>query len=251
MKHFTQKWDRQIAPNVKFERYHMNLYNETFLQSLDNDPKVALHSICKRFTDARGKGKTGLTEHIEAYALIETYTSANEIELAIPQLPTDRDQRLGIIANFINKTKKDLNSYIQSEEEQRLLQNFRGVFTAHIGKAFVYEFSDGDLTKIQKLLNELRSLVSKSNIFTEKHRRRLLKRIERLQQELHKKQSDLDHFWGLVGDAGVAVGKFGIDSKPFVDRIREITDIVWRTQARAEELPSDSKPALLDSDKDI
>lgn len=59
--------------------------------------------------------------------------------------------------------------------------------------------------------------------------------------------SDIDVFWGLVGDAGVAIGKFGKDAKPFVDRIREITDIVWRTQSRAEELPSGTPTPLLEN----
>ena len=228
----------------------MKLYDEPFLQSLDDDPKLGLYAICSRFMEARPRG-VGFEEHLEAYALIEAYVTATEMDLVVPPLPVNRDQRMKAIVQFIHKTQQDLLPYIQSEEEQRLLQNFRGEFAAHIGKAFVYEFSSGDLEKIQKLLNELRDLVSKSKMFEEKHRRRLLKRVERLQQELHKKQSDLDHFWGLVGDAGVALGKFGEDAKPFVDRIREITDIVWRTQSRAEELPSDAKPALLQSDKEI
>jgi hypothetical protein len=59
--------------------------------------------------------------------------------------------------------------------------------------------------------------------------------------ELHKKVSDLDRFWGLIGDAGVVVGKLGENAKPIVDRIREIADIVWQTQSRAEELPSGTK----------
>lgn len=50
--------------------------------------------------------------------------------------------------------------------------------------------------------------------------------------------SDLVRFWGLVGDAGVVLAKLGDDAKPIVDRIREIADIVWQTQGRAEELPS-------------
>jgi len=229
----------------------VKLYNEQFLHSLDEDPKVGLYAICKYFMDARAGEQTGLEEHFEAYALIEAFVTANGMEIEVPPLPTDRQQRIQTIVNFIHNTQQELTQYIQSEEEQKLLQNFRGEFSAHIGKAFVYEFSDGDLDRIQDLLNEMRDLVSKSNIFEEKHRRRLLKRLERLQQELHKKQSDLDHFWGLVGDAGVALGKFGDDAKPFVDRIKEITNIVWRTQSRAEELPSDTKPALLEIDKEI
>lgn len=227
----------------------MNLYNEQFLQSLDDDPKVGLYAICKYFSEARSHTVLDLAAHIEAYALIEAYLAANEIaEITIPQFSNNRDQRLQEIIQFIRQTQQQLTPYIQSEEEQKLLQNFRGEFSAHITKSFVYEFSSGDLERIQNLLNELRAMVSTSNMFEENHRRRLLKRLEKLQQELHKKQSDLDHFWGLVGDAGIALGKFGKDAKPFVDRIKEITDIVWRTQSRAEELPSDSKPALLESD---
>jgi len=226
----------------------MNLYNENFLTSLDDDPKIALYEICKHFMSARANKKTELNEHLEAYALIDAYTSANEMEISVPSLPNDRNQRIQTIVQFINKNFQELAKYVQSEEEQKILHNFRGEFAAHIEKAFVYEFSDGDLEKIQNLLNELRDLVSKSTYFEEKHRRRLLKRVESLQQELHKKQSDLDHFWGLVGDAGIVLGKFGKDAKPIVDRIKEITNVVWRTQSRAEELPTDTKPALLESD---
>ena len=57
--------------------------------------------------------------------------------------------------------------------------------------------------------------------------------------------SSLDKLWGLIGDVGVALGKFGKDAKPIVDRIREITMITWRTQARAEELPSATPLPLL------
>ncbi len=62
---------------------------------------------------------------------------------------------------------------------------------------------------------------------------------------MHKKISDLDRFWGLIGDAGIAIGKFGENAKPIVDRIKEIADIVWRTQANAEELPTGSSIPFL------
>ncbi len=59
--------------------------------------------------------------------------------------------------------------------------------------------------------------------------------------------SSLDKFWGLIGEAGIVLGKFGKDAKPFVDRMREIAQIIWRTHARAEELPSGSPFPLLQS----
>jgi len=51
------------------------------------------------------------------------------------------------------------------------------------------------------------------------------------------------------------LGKLGEGAKPFVDRIKEIVDIGWKSQARAEQLQSDaenpmigheSEPKLLD-----
>lgn len=78
----------------------------------------------------------------------------------------------------------------------------------------------------------------------------ILKRLENLQSELHKRVSDLDRFWGLVGDAGVVLGKLGKDAKPIVDRVREVAEIAWKTQARTEELPSSSPNPMLGKDSE-
>jgi hypothetical protein len=99
------------------------------------------------------------------------------------------------------------------------------------------------------LLNELLDNIVTNDKFEEDHRRRLLGRLEALQKELHKRLSNLDRFYGLIGDAGVLLGKFGRDAKPFVDRIREIVEIVWRAQANADQLPASAKPALLTAEE--
>jgi hypothetical protein len=116
-----------------------------------------------------------------------------------------------------------------------------------LNKGFFYEFTDGDLNRIQQLINELRQSISSSELFEDGHKSRLLRRLESLQSEMHKKMSDVDRFWGLIGDAGIVIGKFGKDAKPFVDRIRELSEIVWRTQAHAEQLPSSSENPLLEN----
>ena len=67
--------------------------------------------------------------------------------------------------------------------------------------------------------------------------------------ELHKRMSSVAKFWDLMGEAGVALGKFGKDAKPFVDRIKEILQITWRTQVRTEELPSATSLPLLSHGK--
>ena len=121
---------------------------------------------------------------------------------------------------------------------ETLFKDTQAKYSAKLGGCFTYEFSEGDLKKVQTSINELRDLISGSELIEDSHKQRLLKRLERLQSELHKKMSDLDRFWGFVGDAGVMVGKFGTDAKPFTARIRDIMETVWNTQARAEELES-------------
>lgn len=125
------------------------------------------------------------------------------------------------------------------------LDDLEEEYSVLLNNKFCYEFTDGDLDRIQTLINELRELISNSELFETDHQRRLLKRLEKLQSEMHKQMSNLDVFWGLVGEAGVVMGKFGNDAKPFVDRIREIANAVWRTQTVAEELSTDSEPFVL------
>ena len=138
--------------------------------------------------------------------------------------------------------------YSQSNEIK--LSSHKNRYLSLLKTSFAYEFSQGDFDRIQVLINELRSHITENKSFEERHRQRLLKRLEKLQSELHKRVSDLDKFWGMIGDAGVALGKFGEDSKPIVDRIKEITEIVWKTQARTEELPSSTPGPLIGHGKD-
>ena len=180
---------------------------------------------------------------IESYALLRSLAHKNLLPFAIRdcELTSEVERDCNQLMAIINST---LHSCLSISASQKLDMNI-AKFEDFFGSAFTYEFSSGDLQRIQILINELRDLISVCDLFEADHKRRLLLRLEKLQAELHKKVSDLDKLWGLVGDAGVALGKFGDNAKPFVDRIKEITEIVWRTQARAEELPSNAPlPAI-------
>jgi hypothetical protein len=89
-----------------------------------------------------------------------------------------------------------------------------------------YDFQPDDFARIQKLISELRTLIASSNLLGSQHRLRLLKRLEAMQSELHEKNSDIDRFWGFIGEVGVAVRKFGDDLKPISDRAHELAKLV-------------------------
>lgn len=186
----------------------------------------------------------------EYLLLIDIGTLLTEMQSA-GLLPV-RLQQPPILGDIVDDCRNHV-AFLQATEAQlqRLsvtarVEGIRSRFKAGLTNAFAYQFSGGDLARIQDLINELRDRIEKQDGLEEDHRRRLLGRLEKLQTELHKKMSDLDRFWGLIGDAGVVLGKLGNDAKPIVDRIREIADIVWSTQSRAEELPSGTKPPLIE-----
>jgi len=124
-------------------------------------------------------------------------------------------------------------------------EDHKKTFGIQLGKVFHYEFSDGDLKRIQQLINELRDLISGTEKFNEEHKQRLLKRLEKFQAELHKKVSDLDRFWGILFDFSTVIGLMGENAKPMVGVIKEIVGIIWPVQTRAYDLASNLPFKLL------
>ncbi len=226
-------------------------FTDEFIADLREDPVIQTIKLCdltiEKINQSRSEGWT------EAQLAILLETCALLMELMdTGLLPISAD--LPITANLSLDQCPKLYAFIRfvgeecrKEESKLRFASLRSRFRTSLGSGFVFEFSQGDLDRVQELLNQLRTLFSAGTSFDEEHRQRLLRRLEKLQSELHKKVSDLDRFWGLIGDAGVVIAKLGNDAKPIVDRIREITEIVWQTQSRTEELPSGTKFPQLDN----
>ncbi len=227
------------------------MFDDKFIESLPEDLKEAGHRMCQVFKQRdyefskAGSRVKYYDEYLEAYAAIETLVSILNMPLVPLKLGRDRSHNIDMILGFFNSAFV----IFEKAKEENVLSNARDKFKSKFGAAFLYRFSDGDLKRIQVLLNQLRDLVRSSELFDAKHKERILTKLEKLQLELHKYMSSLDKFWGLIGDAGIVLGKFGRDAKPFVDRIREISQIIWRTQAISEELPSGTSLPLLADDK--
>jgi hypothetical protein len=222
------------------------MFDDEFLNNLPDDPLQAAFNMCRRFREAHSsipsESEVDSYEiYIEAFAALEVFSEAFGLGVSVPELGSDRSNNIRAICGFFNDTHKMLEGKIAISG----LANARRKYKTKFGVGLFYEFSDGDLARIQQLVNELREFIKDSEIFDANHKERILNKLEDLQRELHKKMSSLDKLWGLIGEAGIVLGKFGRDAKPFVDRIKEIAHIAWRTQTRAEELPSGTPLPLL------
>ena len=232
-KQFIEKISSEQRPPLsiklicdEFERFHKEA------QKFTNYPKVM--SIAQH------------DDYILFLGFAESFCEAYRIKVNPPTMGSDKDRNISSIFGFF----RVLEQHNIADLARVQLEMSKSHFAMQLGKAYAYEFTDGDLTRIQSLISELRSLISKNRKLDDDHKRRLLVRLERLQSELHKRVSDLDRFWGLIGDAGVVLGKLGKDAKPIVDRIRELAQIAWRTQSIREGLPSDSQVGLLTQEEE-
>lgn len=246
------------------------LFSSDFLEKLKDNPIHHYHAFYEKVMgelELNGRDEDGIWFHsfntmrwseeqyitlVEAYYIVENLDLAIFESLNLNQRPEFFDGTEGSDCTRIRDLLNEISTTISNKKrELRLAEIKNKVNLSMSTDIFVYEFSQGDLDKVQNLINELRTEISEFELFEEQHKQRLLRRLESLQSELHKKMSDLDKFWGFVGDAGVAVGKFGNDAKPMVDRISEIIKIIWQTQSRAEELPSGTPVPVLENKQDI
>jgi hypothetical protein len=225
------------------------LYNDEFIDTLKDDPVRGTIDLCDIAIDAinpeQGWEDNDFTVLLEAYSLLVEVIESKILPVNInyPSVNGGGQNECQKLWDFINEVRA-----ICGKEEAKLrVSALRTRFKNSLGSGFIYEFSQGDLERVQALVSQLRDLIAATEHFEKEHQQRLLRRLEKLQSELHKKVSDLDRFWGLIGDAGVVLGKLGKDAKPIVDRIREVADIVWQTQSRAEELPSGTKLPQLEN----
>jgi len=226
------------------------LFTDEFVDSLKDDPIRGTLEICQ----VAYKGLPSLVNCNESHhgRLIEVCALLTEL-IESNLLVVDKLPQFKLIGDITADCRNILEfvAYVNQEcklqASQLELESKRSKFKATLRTSFCYEFSQGDMERVQLLVNQIRDLISSSENLEADHQRRLLMRLEKLQSELHKRMADLDRFWGLIGDAGVVLGKLGTDAKPVVDRVKEIADIVWQTQSRAEELPSGTNPPLLEN----
>ncbi len=232
------------------------LFSNELIDSLPSDPIGGAIRVCDRIfevlpQDSRNWDENDYEVLMEGYALLLGMKDASLIDIPFFQFDSNPSASIRDDSFRLHNLICEVRAACVAASAQQKFQQQKAHYGARLGAGFVYEFTQGDLDRVQELLGQLRELIRDSVQFTEEHRRRLLLKLEKLQTEIHKKMSSLDRLWGITGELGVVLGKFGKDAKPLVDRFKEIMEITWRTQSRAEDMPSDSPPPLANDGKPL
>jgi len=164
-------------------------FDESFIQSLPDDPNIALRQICDKYdTMVNDYFQNSGAVHdisVQALDLVSTFLEAIgfELESEIPELFGPRDEDIRRVSDFIAELRDGTTRQLGKGQ----YDSYKHLFMEKFEVSSHYEFSQGDLDEIQELLNRLRDLFSKSEELEEGHKSRLLRRLEKLQSELHKK----------------------------------------------------------------
>ena len=219
-------------------------FDDEFIKSLPDDWPYAVEKIVEKFNHAFKGHNLASDEYYyiveELHLLLKVFCKKKlpKRRYSVPNLTDNRESNVKQIASFLAKLFDESQKCIQQQADAKRLIHYKNVFEIAFEDVFHFEFTEGDLERIQQLINELRDLISKTKELDKKHQQRLLIKLEEVQKEFHKKMTTLAKVLEAIIEIGVNLGRFGKDIKPLTDRIGELAGIILSAQKRAYELPS-------------
>ncbi|MBY6081359.1 hypothetical protein [Ruegeria arenilitoris] len=116
-----------------------------------------------------------------------------------------------------------LNQIQRMELAFRLRKGATSIAIEH--ENHLVRLSKDQVEEIEEHINEARQKIRSSDAFEEKHKRRLLNRLEKLQAEINKKISDLDVMLAGVTEVTAVAGQSAKNLNPVVDLFKKIFTI--------------------------
>jgi hypothetical protein len=200
------------------------------LAHLPADNTEALAALCTEFERFDGHARQMPEHHddyVEALGILRGFAMARHAELApYPEIGPQRHQNVANVAAYFGQLRAAVRAELTSRHARGYFDTKADEYMALFTRASVYEFQDPDYQRVQVLISELRELFRAGTLIGEDQQRRLLRRLEAMRAEFHRKTNDIDRFWGFLGEAGIAMRKYGEDLQPISERVLELGQIV-------------------------
>jgi hypothetical protein len=203
------------------------------LAHLPGDNCEALAALCTEFERFEGHARQ-LPEHhddyVEALSILKAFALARDAKVQpFPEIGPQRHQNIACVAAYFSQLRTAVRTELTGRYSRGYFESKTEEYMALFARAQVYEFPESEFKRAHVLIGELRELLNENSLITEEHQRRLLRRLEAMRGELHKRTNDIERFWGFVGEAAIVMRKFGEDLRPISDRVLELGRIVLGT----------------------
>lgn len=200
------------------------------LTSLPADNLEGLAALCTEFERFDGHARQMPEHHddyVEALGILRGFAMARHAQLeAFPEIGPQRHQNIANIAMWFGKLRSRVRGELIGRSARGHFDTKADEYMSLFNRAAIYRFSDPDFLRVQELTAELGDLFRNSALIGEEQKRKLLRRLEAMRAEFHRKTNDIDRFWGFLGEAGIAMRKYGEDLQPIAERVLELGDIV-------------------------
>jgi len=166
-------------------------------------------------------------DYVEALSILKAFACSRGLKLeAFPEIGPQRRQNVDGVAAYFSHLRDTVRAELTGRNSRGYFDSKTEEYRALFTKAQLYEFPEQEFKRVQDLIDEIQDLLRNTTLITEEHQRRLLRRLEAMRAELHRKTNDIERFWGFLGEAAIVMRKFGEDLKPVSDRVRELGGIV-------------------------
>lgn len=229
----------------------MAYFTPDLLAALPTDANEALLNICDLFFtrdeeiihDNHGFTAGEMKFYIEAYALLRSFNKVKKLNYRLEDIEVAYNDhtKAEVIRNAFNAVRREE----KKANELKTEQVFEHYFETQLQGVNQFELTKGDIEEIQKSINVLRQNIKDTESLEEKHKQRILKRLEKLQSELHKTQSNFDEITGTMFEVISVIQKAGEAAQSWTKVVRDIFIIVYASQNRVYELPSNAPMHLL------
>lgn len=199
---------------------------------LDENPYVALQALCEKYQEfyreslSKSENQTIelYSEAISAHSFIQSFASKWQLQPTKFAPESNRNTNIKRLTDLVfeisGKAEKKYSEIAAEEASEK--------YDSMFGNIYSYKIPEKDFQRIQTLVNELRDQINKSKEIKEEHKKRLIKRLDKLQSELNKDMANFDRFWGVAIEVSGHIGIVCENIKPFFDTINEMVDIVTK-----------------------
>jgi hypothetical protein len=162
-----------------------------------------------------------------------------DLQTASLEAGANAQNSLTSILDYLTAYRQHNLERVAKRQAEAAIKRGEDWFAMQSGELFCYDFSESEIKEIQQHLDVLRELIAGAEELQEEHKLRLFRRLDQLRAELNKKVSDLDRFWGLIGDVRVVVQKIKDQDRvtKTLQRVWLIAKIVFAAQQIAHQLP--------------
>ena len=200
------------------------------LMTLPADNLEGLAALCTEFERFDGHARQTQEHHddyVEALGILRGFAMARHAKLeAFPEIGPERHKNIANIVTWFGQLRTRVRGELIGRNAKGHFDTKADEYMSLFNRAAVYQFSDPDFQRVQELTAELGDLFRRSALIGEEQKRKLLRRLEAMRAEFHRKTNDIDRFWGFMGEAGIAMRKYGQDLEPIAQRVLELGDIV-------------------------